>query len=56
MKTAAEQYPELERAAQGIANDTCRAINRVVAGVESAMPYKAQCTLELLIAELQRRV
>jgi hypothetical protein len=55
MQTA-DRYPELERAAQEIAGDTCNSINYAARHVESEMPYKAQCILELVIAELQRRV
>jgi hypothetical protein len=56
MKTAREKYPELSRLAEAIANDTCRAINERAPKVESEMPYKTQCVLEMVIEILQARV
>lgn len=50
------KYPELEAVAQDIANKVAQEIDVKAPRVESKMPDKAQCILELLINELQARV
>ena len=49
-------YPELDAIAERIADEACFTIDRAAARVESAMPYKAQATLESLIRILESRV
>ena len=56
MATKTEKYPELNQIARQVANETCKAINAAVPGVESKMPYKAQWVLEEVIEILQARV
>ena len=52
----AEKYPELQAIAMELANEVCVKINAASQNVESAMPYKAQCILEMMIAILEERV
>lgn len=55
--TAAEKWPALQDLAVRLANDACKRINEYAPKTQAdGMPYKAQCTLELLITELERRV
>ena len=51
-----EQYPELQRIAEEIAQRIAREINERAPRVETPAPYKAQAILELLIDELEARV
>lgn len=53
---SSRQYPELQEIAMRLANEVCRKINQEAGSVESAMPYKAQAILELMIAILEERV
>lgn len=55
--TAKQKWPELQALAVYIANNACREIEaKAHFATAENMPYKLQCTLELLIDELQRRV
>lgn len=55
--SAKGKWPELQRLAEDIASKACSEINlRAPLLLADGMPYKQQCTLELLIDELQRRV
>lgn len=54
---AAKKWPELQNLVVELANKACSEINlRSPLLPADGMPYKQQCTLELLITELQRRV
>jgi len=50
------KYPELDKIAQKIANDTGKNINKSVQNVKSEMPYKAQYVLEEVIKHLESMV
>ena len=56
IKMAKEEYPELYDIAEKIANCTCFQIITFAKEVNSKMPYKTQCVLEMLIQILQERV
>lgn len=51
-----KKYPELDRLAKDVADDTLRAINTKTGNVKSEMPYKSQYVLEEVIKILQDRV
>lgn len=53
---AADKYPELQEIAMRLANEVSAKINEEARNVESKMPYKAQCILELMIDILNGRV
>ncbi len=50
------KYPELDKIAAKLADDTAKAINAAIKDVESKMPYKAQYVLEEVIKDLKERV
>jgi hypothetical protein len=56
LPTAAQQYPELAQIAQVVADDACRAINRMSMAVTSEARYKAQCVLEMVVQALDERI
>jgi hypothetical protein len=51
-----ENYPELEKLAHKIADNTSHEINKKIRNIKSEMPYKAKYTLERVIEILQERV
>jgi hypothetical protein len=51
-----EQYPELRKIADKIADETAIKINNSVKTVSSKMPYKAQWVLEEVVRELESRI
>lgn len=51
-----ETYPELEKIAQEIAEETAKQINKKALNVQSKMPYKAKYVLEEVIKILQEAV
>lgn len=54
---AKKKWPELQRLAEELASKACSEINlRAPLLPAEGMPYKQQCTLELLINELRQRV
>lgn len=50
------KYPELEKVAMKIANETAKMINKETEHVKSEMPYKAQYVLEEVVKILQDRI
>ncbi len=56
IKSAAEKYPELQQIAEHISTETAIKINSAVKRIESKMPYKAQCVLEMVIQLLEQKV
>jgi hypothetical protein len=50
------QYPELDKIALKLANETIRKINKEAHQVKSEMPYKAQYILEEMIRHLEEAV
>jgi len=55
-KTAEELFPKCNKLADEIASTVLATINRRRGEVKSEDPYSAQCTLELVIAKLERCV
>jgi hypothetical protein len=51
-----EEYPELRKVANKIANDTAAKINKEVKDIKSEMPYKAQWVLEEVVRDLEDRI
>jgi hypothetical protein len=51
-----EEYPELRKIADKIADDTAERINKEVKDVKSKMPYKAQWVLEEVVRDLENRI
>jgi hypothetical protein len=51
-----EEYPELRKIADKIADDTSERINKEVKDVKSKMPYKAQWVLEEVVRDLENRI
>lgn len=56
MKTLKEEYPELFNLASEIARETLKKINDKASRVKSDCKYKCQCTLEMVISELEKSV
>ena len=50
------KYPELDKIAEKLADQTIRLINKEAHKVKSEMPYKAQYILEELIRHLEEAV
>jgi hypothetical protein len=51
-----EKYPELQKIADKIADETAENINKEVKDVKSNMPYKAQWVLEEVVKDLKNRI
>lgn len=51
-----EKYPELQKIADKIADETAEKINQEVRDVKSNMPYKAQWVLEEVVKDLTNRI
>ena len=52
-KTAAEEYPELDKCAADIERWVIDAIHARTKDINSKMPYKERCVLEMLIKRLE---
>jgi len=56
IRSAEEEYPELDKCAEIIEGITIREINKMASHTKSKMSYKAQCILEMVIARLEKCV
>jgi hypothetical protein len=58
MKTAQEEYPELNIIAQYIVDNAIKSINENTSlmAVKTKCPYPAQCLLEIVISKLEKCV
>jgi len=56
IQSAEERYPELDSIANELYINTIHTINEKCKTVESLMPYKSQCVLEMLISKLENSI